>query len=808
MADDFRTFMFEQFRQTASNPQRAKSAVRALQRMGFNLEEVGKIEEFYAPLVPSFTKEDIATVGKAWMAEIEGGPRTYGKMMEGAPGRQVSKSLLPRRGMMLPDEKHLEDLGIMTPQLQRVFQIADERHMTSLAARGSEPVPIRRHTLDLIESYRHYTRGMAKTQAWNIPIEDTGVTLTDALQRVLPEVKRYDPSGVKMAMLRDTYIPLYTGQLTWSQAVPSMSFAGMRLRAAEKLQASALPERIKEWGTDLLKDTSRFSFHRLGAQVSDYFFTTTLAFNTLAPAVNLTQAINNTATLVGPKYAVRGAKEVFTRMKRMSTLIHEQGLTAEQAFEKSFGEFSAAQLDVGTHAPMRSLGKFGAYEGEAGEVRLPSRASKWTDTFKNVGLWLFSKTENINRLHAFYAGRAKFVDEAVGMAWTDNVSGQVTKLARGTPIMNLAANEFGRDLTFMTQFGGGALSLPYGIVKWWAPMRQYMQYPLRQLGVVLGPALSAGAAEGTWFRPGMLGRMLLTSGLLYGAGKEFLGTDLSGTMFTGGIPIPGENKGPYGIVPLVPPLMQAVGGVAAGVFQGDLEQFKRTIPLLIPGGIEAARLSSTFAPPVAKTLGRTFVDYSTRTEDGKVALRNEEGSVLGYYTPLQMWAKAFGFQPAGVMEEAALVKYLLAQRERMRAIRQDAIDAALRADTTGFDAAQAQWAKLYPGMGPITIKKSDLKAAAMRREIPRLERILKTLPAQSREEFAAIISAVMGVEATRAVAPGNARLSAPQRGASTPTPNAGMGRWPSGIHVTPILQGAQEARKEMSNTAFASFESY
>lgn len=171
-------------------------------------------------------------------------------------------------------------------------------------------------------------------------------------------------------------------------------------------------------------------------------------------------------------------------------------------------------------------------------------------------------------------------------------------------------------------------------------------------------------------------------------------------------------------------------------------------PLLVPGGVQLSRMSTALGEAFARPINRKYADYDHPLPDGRVPVMSPSGQLIGYYTPTQLWAKSIGFGDVAGSREVALNQYLLGQRDRLRDYRRRYMEAAYAGDIDKARAIDADYQKAYPGMGTLrdTLKKSDIEALHLRREIPRIERLLQTLPPEQRSVFGQIVSVSLGAQ--------------------------------------------------------------
>ena len=156
-----------------------------------------------------------------------------------------------------------------------------------------------------------------------------------------------------------------------------------------------------------------------------------------------------------------------------------------------------------------------------------------------------------------------------------------------------------------------------------------------------------------------------------------------------------------------------------------------TAALLVPGGIAARKAYRSLSP--------RFADYRGKTPEGRIPIYNDKKALIGTMSPLQLTLRALGLKPAGMAAEQGAAQWLLSQREKIRAYRRDYLQALMENDTNKAGKIQAEFQKGYPELGPLQVKKSDIRAITNRREITRLHRIEKGLPAAYRPLFSQIL---------------------------------------------------------------------
>lgn len=792
-------------------PQNRKLAAESLAKAGFEPPSVLRKVARYWPHVERMTPEAVDAAQREWMASISGGTRGLRRTLRGGGERLASRSALQRRNAMIPDPADLLDAGLIDSGTASLLDAA----LADAVRTGGHP--LRRYSLQLLPTYESYMHAQGRTRAWVLPLERNATPIGKLITQESAKL-RAAGDVIRANMLDDTYIPAASGKLTLSQTMQAMQFSDSRRKAYDILQQLPLPAPIKGSLSAWLKESPVASHQSVAGKLAGYFYVTTLgAPNVLSPIVNLSQTLTTTIPVLGVKDTMAGMDRVW---RGIGIYLRERraGQSAGIAFDRAFPQFSRMAFDVD---PLSREALGTAMDNAYGALG-PS-ASRATHKTKSALMWMFSRTERFNRLVAFEGGSHKALRELAGTTWRNPLTGESHVLRRGDTRLGDAAAEFGNEVARMTQFGGGPLNLPAGIVNWPAPLRQFASFPMRFANFAVNTATTLGAAEKAGFAGrnyGTLGRLMLGSGLLYGAGREFFDADLSQGLLWGALPLP-RDAGPFAPLPIVPPAVSILGAAGLAVARGSTEELQGVLPLLIPGGIGLSRLSQVAAPSAAKAFMRPYADYDGALPDGRVPIYSRDDTLIGYQSPVQLWARAVGLGDVTGTREAQVTKYLLRQRDRIRDFRRRYVDAAVANDTRTVDAVQQEFRKAYPGMGDIQLKKSDLRAVQLRREIPRLERLMRQLPEEYRQQFAAVVStALAGVPAQEflGVDPmllGNVRgADAARARPATPRGLSGMSAPPAtplGTTTGSIRQAAVSAGEERRDSGlfgFSTFDSY
>jgi len=231
---------------------------------------------------------------------------------------------------------------------------------------------------------------------------------------------------------------------------------------------------------------------------------------------------------------------------------------------------------------------------------------------------------------------------------------------------------------------------------------------------------------------GTIGRTLAGSTGTYIAARNLLGINLEPALLTGALPVPTYEKAPFYPWPLVPPIAGVAGGLVKAAMAGSAEGLGSTAAMLVPGGVGARRMYRSLAP--------RYADYRNRTSDGRIPLYNRNHALIGTVTPMQLMLRSLGIQSSDITGEQGAAKWLLSQRDRIREYRREYLQALFENDTRRAERVNQDFQRNYPELGPMQVKKSDIKAMENRREISRLHRILRGMPRAYKPLFGQVIN--------------------------------------------------------------------
>lgn len=574
------------------------------------------------------------------------------------------------------------------------------------------------YSLQAIPAFRRYITTTASAYGWHIL--GHGKTIT-AIGNKIPSVGR--DAWVK-SHFQDELIPFVRGFKGWKAFRRNVIFGQHKDNLLQWLQTHPLPQKLlpkgtQEWLTKYYSSFEHLSSESLGAEIGLGFYLSTLGLNISPVSKNLMQNFITTLHTpgVGAVGMKRGLQELVPKLYDYFNLRFVQKVGADKAYRMAFKDY-VGQMGKGGGITSAMLAGDVAKETM---ILPPAGVSIW-EKIKAMMMTPFAGSESFNRLLAFYSGKQGYLATSTAA----KPAGMAFKAWEKSRMAD--ALEFASIVTPATQFIGGPLGLPKALLGMWPPSRQFMHFPLRYLSF-LGGSLAWGEGAGKYTT---IGRVAAGSTAAYIATKNLLGTDISQGLLWGALPVPQYERAAFFPFPLVPPVFGVAGAAASSLVKGEAAEAKRAAAMLVPSGLALRRLY--------KTLGPKYADYKGRTPDGRIPVYNERNALIGVYTPWQLTMRAVGIHPSSEQAEYGAAKWLLTQREKIRAYRRDYLEALTENDIDKAGRVNEEFQRAYPELGPLQLKKSDITAVQNRREISRLNRILRGFPKAYQPLFSHMIS--------------------------------------------------------------------
>lgn len=643
----------------------------------------------------------------------------------------TSGHLADRKNRMLPNARQIRQLaddGVVSPRL------ADAIDRVQEFAQNKYGVQFPEYDLRMTHAVSHAVNSLGRAAVWRIPDARYGAGVGTWVMDRTRELATGSYSAKRNAqLLIDTYIPAALGRSSIEQYARGLEWGAMKNWTAKQLENPTVKRVLGDKLHNTLNEMLHFgtgltTWHGAGGKIASWFYLSTLGFNPATAAQNLLQTAVTTAGLVKPKYLMQGLQETWKGYTKVLSAT-AKGMPEHEALAKYFPEFASQGLEIeGLHADLIAGSKEvipGILEATRKDKGLSGKFRRLSD----AALALFSKTERFNHLLSFNAARAQGMAEGLASETAGEIAAKVVRLG---------------------QQWSGPFATPSGLINKWAPFRQFATFPVKT-GAFLGlsAAGALGMGPGGVFHPGTLGRAMIGSMIAYEGGRALFDKDLSGSLLFGAAPGPAA-QGPFAPLPVVPPAIATLGAIGLDLARGEgFNETARTLPLFVPGGVAASRalpLLTDAGPQIGSVVGRAYADYSRRGPDGKVPVYTYSGGMQGRFSDWELYKRAMGLGSDDPQKEAATVRYIVRQREEIRKRRRAYIDRLMGGDPEEAQRISLQYEQDF-GIGPITVKKSDLKAYTMRHDIARLERLVDTLPPEAR----ALYGNVIGVSLSNAM---------------------------------------------------------
>jgi hypothetical protein len=308
------------------------------------------------------------------------------------------------------------------------------------------------------------------------------------------------------------------------------------------------------------------------------------------------------------------------------------------------------------------------------------------------------------------------------------------------------------EMVSATQFGGNTLNTPlafqgagpFGRLANNPLFRQFLSFPLRSVTTLAYDSPRLGG-RGVFKGIGQdFLRGMGISAVFYELGKNTFGVDLSPGLFGASLTqaVGGDRFFQDGneYVP-IPPVVDIPMNLIRGVLDpGQRDLIQNNLPRLVPGGIAAARVMGMM-PNLMEgplfglpgSLQKTYVDFKTKTEDGRVPVYKADGTLIDYQGMGQIFAKALGVDFGTFKQTADFDAFLLKNRDQIVEYRRRAIAALLANEIPKMQGIKQEFKRRF-GI-ELTISKDQLDEAMKNRLVPRTERILERIPPELRGQF-------------------------------------------------------------------------
>lgn len=599
-----------------------------------------------------------------------------------------------------------------------------------------------------------------------------GFSLADAMLQSYTLI----PNQYRKNAIAQVMVPMTTGSVPIERATSTLSM--MRMKEGVRWFVTEGPMRDLSDESTFKQGLLRWSDPDRGINalsnntsrgLADWLYKTHLGLNPSSIMLQLVQPWTGGATLLGQDAVLYGMGKAGQELSEYASL--------------RLAKYGARRITTAERTDLiQSVFKYGGKETAGDDViditndffqRLDDALidvkgyGTRKETLLDMTMKGFEKAEWFNRAaiaHATEYRWAKAGRMALGGAPAEGLIGDIRRVVQET------------------QFSSGPMNTPIGflsdnpalgskLVQFFGNnrlLRQFMTFPVRTaIGAFetwpkMGggqwtfagiPLPSQGALGGAASAFALSMRALGVSAIVYEAGKNLLGTDLSRGLFWNSATDlgrgiweagPSETANPFPVPPIIDIPIDLVRGTFYAA-QGDYQLLQQAISRTIPGGIALSRvmgyLPST-TPDAFTPLSSQGVDFSAPTVDQETGKKmypvlDSKGLAVEYVTPLEATLRATGLS-TGKQETAKLDRFMTRQGEQIREYRRRAINALLSNDVAQYTAIGQEFQKRFGA--PLSITQQHLKMAIENRTTPRGARILERTPPEMRARLMEALS--------------------------------------------------------------------
>lgn len=500
---------------------------------------------------------------------------------------------------------------------------------------------------------------------------------------------------------------------------------------------------------------------RTGRELTKLLYSSHLGFNLGSASLNLMQPLMFATSTMGAKAMAKGYAQGIRQymqyvQQRLNMGLHADPIKVDELRKKIF-RLSNVEMPDGTTSDLLDIRKnaFELLDSEA----FASAAANTKPGFKfwayEFPLKIFTSSEIFNRV---VTGEAM-----IAASRNAGVLGDVAQTAKATVFKGskpqvLRAIDNTRQMVQNTQFGSDLINSPdllqstaFGL-PW---VRQFFSFPIRTLTAWTDTASMINQGRRTWGALGFttqgrytamahdLMRMMGTSAILYEAGKNALGIDLSRglsgqTLYESTIVAPmlleGKEKMAYHLP--IPPAGDILMDAANAITSDDVSILGQALPRFVPGGIGLSRLL-TSAPRLSSPQGwlgglqREYADWG-QSMQGQVPIYRADGSLLEYRSTAKTILGSLGFNSYMFRNDQELNRFLVKNRQAVVDERRKYLDAVLSNNMGKANAVKDAFEKRFKF--PLSVTKEQIDRAIQLREVPLKERMYQRMPPQMRPQ--------------------------------------------------------------------------
>jgi len=595
----------------------------------------------------------------------------------------------------------------------------------------------------------------------------------NAIEGIAREIRNTETSGGQQAYryIMDTLIERVQGAkpmkdfLSETVAHQTQRVAGMladspfmKSVAGENKYGQKFVQSLKQAANNPITESAS---SRTGRELTKLLYSSHLGFNLGSASLNLMQPLMFATSSMGAKAMAKGYAQGIKQymeyvQQRLAMGLHADPIKVDELRKKVF-RLSNVVMPDGSTSDLLDIRKnaFELLDSEA----FAGAAANTKPGFKfwayDFPLKIFTSSEIFNRV---VTGEAMIAASRNAGVLGDIASSTTGTIFKGSKPQVLRAIDNTRQMVQNTQFGSDLINSPdllqstgFGL-PW---VRQFFSFPIRTLTAWTDTASMINQGRRTWGATGFttqgrysamahdLMRMMGTSAILYEAGKNALGIDLSRGLsgqtlyestIVGPMLLEGKERMSYHLP--IPPAGDIVMDAVNALTSDDVSLLGMALPRFVPGGVGLSRLLTSaprLSPPTGWLGGlqREYADWN-QIQNGQVPIYRSDGSLMEYRSAAKTILGSLGFNSYMFKNDQALNQFLVKNRQAVVDERRKYLDAVLSNDMGKAAKVKNAFEKRFKF--PLSVSKEQIDRAVQLREVPLKERMYQRMPPQMRPQ--------------------------------------------------------------------------
>ncbi|MBV70959.1 MAG: hypothetical protein CMH52_06365 [Myxococcales bacterium] len=508
----------------------------------------------------------------------------------------------------------------------------------------------------------------------------------------------------------------------------------------------------------------------VGRGLTTLFYGSHLGFNLGSAVLNLMQPLMYAAAWMDPDVMIKaygqGLKQYFGYIgERIKMPLRADALEVEELRKKHFRLSNVANSEAPGGVDLLDIRKtdFELIDSEMhkADIGLDRTRGGFASGVRfwgsEVPMKLFTQSELFNRVVTGEAMLGQLIKSGRAGSLKRSPTGAYQVVGGKSEFADIEVASNVRQMVQNTQFGSDLINSPqlfqnsgFGI-PW---VRQFFSFPVRTLTTLTDTTPMVNNGRRTWGVLGFktenamaarlhdLSRMMGTSAILYEAGKNLAGVDLSRGLagqalfestIVGPVLTAPDSEVAYALP--MPPAVSVIKDASQAIMDEDTSIIGTLAPRFVPGGIALSRFLNAL-PRVADPKGffgglqRESADWGNMNPQGQVPIYRKDGSLLEYRSAARTILGGLGFNSYMFRTDQELNAFLVKNRQGIINERRKYMDAMLANNMSKAAKIKANFEKRFKF--PLSVSKVQVERALQLREVPLKERMYQRLQPEFR----------------------------------------------------------------------------